>query len=606
MGVPVADGEVRTLAAVSPSATPAPEWPRLLALAGAVLALAAYRAVGREFYDGFALPLGIGMTVLLPAEISAFAVFIVFGGLAWGLLAVALAGTRPVEVIVRLVGASASRPWVAAAAAAALLALASWTLAHVLLRHAVTSDDEHVYRFIGQTLAGGRLTAPSPGGDLAFYREQFVVLTDRVRFGKYPIGHPALLALGQRLGVETLVVPLIVGLTAFATVWLGQRVTTRTGTIVALILFASSPQVLCTGATLLSQPAAALCLTVALAALVESDRSRRPLGWAALSGLSLACGLLVRPLPGVLFAGAAAAWYAWRARSMPLALRARLGLALVGPIVIAGGVLLLVNRLQAGSALQSGYQAFHATGQGVGGLRDFVAGGLALRAMSVFATLFRLDVWLFGWPLSLLFLPFARRTGASSLLWVMVGAELAYRVITPKAGIGGTGPIYFFEVVPLLSVLTADGAVRARGRLAPARLSAAVPATLLAGALVAVSLFVPDRLRDLSRMGQAQRAAPDLIERHGISEALVFHEGVVPPWTQANWAYFPRCNSPALDDDVLYVRFQREGGDLEANLDFWRRRHPDRSALYFGWPPGGEPFLMDLGDFIRTQQGGLP
>src|SRR5436190_1464178 len=71
-----------------------------------------------------------------------------------------------------------------------------------VLRHAVVSDDEHAYQFIAQTLRRGALTAPSPGSDLAFFREQFVVLTPTARFGKYPIGHPLLLAAGQALGIE--------------------------------------------------------------------------------------------------------------------------------------------------------------------------------------------------------------------------------------------------------------------------------------------------------------------------------------------------------------------------------------------------------------------
>ena len=88
-----------------------------------------------------------------------------------------------------------------------------------------------------------------------------------------------------------------------------------------------------------------------------------------------------------------------------------------------------------------------------------------------------------------------------------------------------------------------------------------------------------------------------------MTHALVFHEGVVPPWTYRSWAYFPRCNSPALDDDILYVRFQRSPGGAEANLDFWRRRYPDRAAWYFGWPAGEEPFLIGLETFVRAQAG---
>ena len=609
MGAPLPDGQARTRAADKPSASFARDAARLLALGGALLTVAAYGAVGAAFYGGFSLPQGIGMNALLPVEVSAIAVFIVFGGVAWGLLTLALGGTAFVKWAASVVNAVArGRGAVAAAVVALLLSTACWTIAHVYLRHAVTSDDEHVYHFIGQTLAAGRLTAPSPGRDLAFYREQFVVLTEHVRFGKYPVGFPALLAVGQAMGGETAVVPALIGLVALGVFWLARRVSSPGAALVAVFLFASSPQVLLTGATLVSQPAAALCVTAGTAALVESLRRRSRSAWTVVAGAAFGYGLLVRPLPGVLFAAVAVAWLAWEVRPEAASTRVRLGLALVGPIVMAGGVLLLVNRLQVGSALSSGYQAFHGTGQGLAGLRDLVGGDIALRSMSVFASLFRLDVWLFGWPLSFLLVPLAPRTGAWRLLWAMAAAELFYRLLSAKAGVGATGPIYMFEAVSLLCVLSAEGAVRAHRALSalrPAR-EAIVPAAMLAGSLVAITMFLPDRLSDLARMGAAQHAAPDLVARRGLSHALVFHEGVVPPWTYRSWAYYPRCNSPAMDDDILYIQFQRPPEGVTANLDFWRSRHPDRTAWYFGWPPGGEPFLVDLESFVRAQAGARP
>ena len=601
------DGEARTRAADKPSASFARAAARLLALGGALLIVTAYGAVGASFYGGFSLPQGVGMSGLLPVEVSAIAVFIVFGGAAWVLLTLGLRGTALVQGAVGVVGAIARRhAGIAAALTSLVLSAACWTVAHVYLRHAVTSDDEHVYHFIGQTLAGGRLTAPSPGQDLVFYREQFVVLTEHVRFGKYPVGFPALLALGQVMGMETAVVPVIIGLVALCVFWLARTLTTPGPALVALLLFTSSPQVLLTGATLVSQPAAALCLSVGAAALLESGRGRSRTRWASLAGAAFGYGLLIRPLPGVLFAAAAVAWLSWEVRSEAAGTRLRLALALVGPLAIAVAALLLVNRLQVGSAFSSGYQAFHGTGEGVSGLRDFVGGGLALRSMSVFASLFRLDVWLFGWPVSLVLLAFAPREGPWRLFWLMVAAELSYRLISAKAGVGATGPVYMFEAVPLLCVLSAEGAVRAHrglGRFRPAPAAATVPAALLAGALVALTMFVPDRLSDLGRMGAAQRTAPDLIARRGLTHALVFHEGIVPPWTYRSWAYFPRCNAPTMDDDVLYVQFQRSPYGVTENLDFWRRRHPDRTAWYFGWPANGEPYLIDLDAFVRGQAG---
>ena len=79
-----------------------------------------------------------------------------------------------------------------------------------------------------------------------------------------------------------------------------------------------------------------------------------------------------------------------------------------------------------------------------------MGGDLALEVMSVTARLLRLSVWLTGWPGSLLFLLLARGGKDRGLLWSMIGAEWLYRLLSPKAGVGGAGPLYLFEVLPLL------------------------------------------------------------------------------------------------------------------------------------------------------------
>jgi hypothetical protein len=103
-------------------------------------------------------------------------------------------------------------------------------------------------------------------------------------------------------------------------------------------------------------------------------------------------------------------------------------------------------------------------------------------------------------------------------------------------------------------------------------------------------------------MGLAQNLPEALIRTRGLTRALVFHEGVVPWWTRLSWAYYPRCNSPALDDDVLYVLLQRSHG-LQDNLEFWKRRYPSRSAWYFGYLPDG-PALLPLEDYVRQASPG--
>jgi len=571
-------------------------------LAGLVLALFAilgYDAAGRRFYRGYALPQGYGMDHLLPEELSQIALFLGFGALAMIGLIAALAGSAPAQSAVGLFRQAARRVGALAGLTAAWVFLASWAVSRFVLGHAAISDDEHVYHFIAQTLRTGSLTAPSPGQDLPFFQEQFVVLSEGVRYGKYPIGHPLLLAIGQAVGAEKLVVPALTALLAFALLRLGVTLFSAAPTALALLLLAVSPQVVLTGATLLAQPASAACLALGLAALFTGGRRRNL--WLVLSGILFGYGVLIRPLPGALFVPVALLYLATeRTQEGTGWARARRAALFVAPVVLCVAAFLLVNRLQAGSALTTGYQAFHQTGEGAPGLLRVFGGDFGVTALSVVGSLLRLNVWLLGWPVSLLFCFFPSRDPRLKALWGMVAAEAAYRLASPKVGIGGVGPIYLFEVVPLLLLLSAAGLVwLARGGLvAPWRLlrPAGLASVVLAGVVTCGAMFLPYRLADLRRMAAAQLVLPRMLAERGITNALVFHDGIVPPWTGLSWAYYPPCNSPGLDDSILHLRMWKQP---MAGYELWKRRFPQRSAWWFGYREG-KPALLDFESFVRS------
>jgi dolichyl-phosphate-mannose-protein mannosyltransferase len=572
----------------------------VLGLALGLTALVGYPAVG-GYYAGFRVPQGYGMNFLLPEELAHVAIFWVLGLCALVGLTVALLGTTVIARCTALVRLGVRHAGVSCALLTALVFVSTLGVSRYVLGHAAITDDEHVYRFIAQTLRTGSLTAPSPGTDLDFFREQFVVLTPQVRYGKYPPGHPLLLAAGQVLGLETLVVPLLTALLVPGLYLVARAAFDRSTAVVAMLVFATSPQVLATGATLFSQPAAAACLMFALACLLGPARDgRRGQGRLLAAGAFLGYGVLVRPLPGVLFAVAALLWLlrpgAGRSGGRER-LRASVMVAL--PLAAAALVLLLVNHGQTGRWLSSGYQAFHAPNETGAGVGTGVGGNLALEVMSVTASFLRLSVWLTGWPGSLLFLMFARGGKDHGLLWSMIGAEWLYRLLSPKAGVGGAGPLYLFEVLPLLCLMVAQGLlVVARSRRPDERIASppAAAALLVAGAVVNLCMFLPTKASDLRRMADAQLLPGRLIRERGVSNAVVFHNGVAPPWSGLSWAYFPPCNSPALDDDVLWMRI--DGSDRERNLAFARQRFPGRSAWYYALDRG-KPVLEKLEELLQ-------
>ena len=62
-------------------------------------------------------------------------------------------------------------------------------------------EDEMAYVWQAQAIAGGHLTLPLRRQTKSFL-VPFVVDYNGQRFGKYPLGWPAMLALGVRLGVR--------------------------------------------------------------------------------------------------------------------------------------------------------------------------------------------------------------------------------------------------------------------------------------------------------------------------------------------------------------------------------------------------------------------
>jgi hypothetical protein len=561
---------------------------RIVCLLLGVALILAYDSIGHLYYKSFATPAGNSMYHVPVEELAHVAFFTFLGTAVVVLLALAVSGTPAAARLLALARPLAGRRALPPLMAAALVLASSYAVARGVLGHAVTTDDEHAYRFIAQTLRTGALTAPSPGTDLEFFREQFVVLNEHARYGKYPIGHPLLLAVGQALGLEALAGPLITASLAFPLAWVGRMIYGPAVAALGLLLFATSPQMLLTGATYLSQPTSALCMLLALGCLLRS-RDGRPLAWLALAGTALGYGALTRPLPGVLFAAAAFPWVAARAVKSG---RWSCLVAFALPLGLAAAAFLAINRVQTGGWLVTAYEAFHTPGRSIA---RTLGGDLATLAMSVSASLLRLNVWLLGWPVSLAFCLFARRAPGLGLVHALLGAALAYRLVAPKAGVAGTGPVYMFEAAPLLCLLAAAGLAhlaQARPRLGRWDVDApSLAAVVTAATLVNVTMFLPVKLQDLRAMGRAQSAVTRLLAEQGIHQAVVFHQSVVPFWTSQSWAEDPRSNSPAFDDDVVFLRFQPE--DPERNIEVGRRRFPGRSLWYFGYVDG-QPRLVPL------------
>jgi hypothetical protein len=539
-----------------------------------------------SFWDARALNSGYSLPTHGPSSVpESEQVFYVWFAMCGSLAIVCLArcltelGLGP--RFAKILDTACARPGAWVACIALFVFAGSVLFRQLILLEQPVADDESTYRFIARTLLTGHVTNPLPD-DAEFFKNQFIVMNAHGWHGKYPIGHPLVLALGEAIGAIDFVLPLIGALC----VWLAYRVGVKLFDLRVAIAGASllvvSPHFVWTCATLLSQPT--LCLALLLGMLLVLNDADRPRNRTVLlAGFVFGFGVLVRPLPGALFAVVAAGQLALDARRRGDGWgRVALRIALFG----AGSVPWLaafaaVNYAQSGSPFTSGYQEVH---RRLGILQN----GKGEIVNSIFGSSLRENFWLLAWPFGLLLLPWCRPTRSPALFWGMLGAELVYRVVAPKTVVSVTGPIYLTEVVPLLTLAAANALQRLGTFFASARVRPSIVA--VAATLVGATMFVPVQLSAVAVGAATRQVVYDELEKSGAERALIFANAAVYPESAVTWAYFPDNPSPRLDERWLFVRVPVVSDPRSSMLDFWRRRFPDRRAFVFAVGKAGPVF----------------
>ena len=131
--------------------------------------------------------------------------------------------------------------------------LTAWLVAVRVFEEMAHIEDEMAYVWQAQAIARGALTVPSPASPESFLYP-FVVDYGGRRFGKYPLGWPALLGIGVFFGARTWVNPLLAGLGIWLTYRLGKRIFGEVVGLIAAALTLTSPFFLMNSGSLLSHP----------------------------------------------------------------------------------------------------------------------------------------------------------------------------------------------------------------------------------------------------------------------------------------------------------------------------------------------------------------
>lgn len=434
-------------------------------------------------------------------------------------------------------------------------------------------EDEMAYVWQAQVIARGDLALQTPPCPRCFL-VPFVVDYEGLRFGKYPLGWPALLAVGIRLGGRGLVNPLLAGLGVWLTYLLGRRLTDGKTALLGAGLLVSSPFFLINSGSLLSHPWT-LVLTLALAlawldAFDEQAGARRGLAaWVA--ALALGGLALTRPLTAV-------------AVALPFAVH--------GLVLLVRGNGTVRRRLLAVAALAGGLSAllflwqYAVTGDpflnpytlwwpydriGFGPEVGLQVGGFAPRH-ALANTMLNVRVGssdLFGWgQLSYILIPFG--------IWALRGNGRAWLTLSPAlflvaaymlywVGAWLFGPRYYYEGLPGLVILSAAGWRWLAGQFQPGRLRFAIAVQLLV-ALVALNglYYLPLRFHMMQGLYQVSRSylqplldaeaekAPALVIVHPKDDWIEYGRLLELSNPYHDGAYvFTMTRSPELNEQVI-------------------------------------------------------
>ena len=454
-------------------------------------------------------------------------------------------------------------------------------------------EDEFTYVWQAQAVVGGHAILPSPPCGSCF-TVPFVIDFQGIRFGKYPLGYPVILAAGLKLGTRHLVNPILSGFSLWLMYLLIKKVTDEKSALLASLLTLVSPFFLMNSSNLLSH-AWSLFLSAGLANAwldTVSPAPRRPRLSAAVAALCLGALALTRPLTalGVALPFGVHGLYILAMGNRSTRLRVA-GIGLLAAMIAS--LHLLWQFALTGNALLNPYTLWwEKDALGFGSQVGYQPGGYHLGDVFVnMATSLRTGASdLFGWPyLSWIFLPFgvaALRRNKPALLVssVFLSLVLAYTLYWSASWL--YGPRYYYEGLFSLTLLSAAGIRSLANRGGNSQLlrvgefilsrRSALMAALVA-VLIAVNLLVylPGRAASLSHLYGVTRKN---LEVFSSPQALAATPALLIIHAQ-NWNeyyQFLELGDAYLQGPYLIAVNQGEGGNL-----LLASQYPERTVIHY-------------------------
>jgi len=423
--------------------------------------------------------------------------------------------------------------------------------------------DEFSQRWQAHLISIGRLYARSePHGE--FFNSVETMQTEGRWFSHFPIGGPALLAIGVALHAPWLVNPLLGALAicavyAFVSAAMSERLARRTA-----LLCVVSPFVFFMNGTEMNHVGTLAAVWIAMAALVQwssthDERSRRV--FAAIVGVSLGIAATIRPYDAFLSALCIGAFQLRTAIRRPECRVSFIALAIAGAVPIAA--LLYANWRTTGHPLLFAYDALNGSGHRPGfhmtplGFEHTPRRGLYI----ISAYLLKLDVMLLAWPVPAMLLVSAslliqrRMSEWDALLLLVLGVTLVgYWLYWGESYFDAAR--FLFTLAPIFLLYIARLPELLSSRISSPRLRPSFALAPLLWLLVAWS--VPQRVginftvASLMKAFVAPRSAAPFIARQAaqarLDHALVF---IPESWHGRLAARLRELGMPPLEAETL-------------------------------------------------------
>lgn len=447
----------------------------------------------------------------------------------------------------------------------------------------VTDATSHLFQ--AKIFAAGRMWAPAPACPDAFWQPHVLITHSGKWFTKYTPGHALLLAAGMKLGLLKWMLPLCLMVVVVSLGSLLEAYEGRSAARVGMVLLATSPLALLLSGSFMSHVSAMASLAAGILCWTRfrgAASFRRGRLWATAGGFLLAASALTRPHEFVLmgFAGVLFS-ISWRAEEWRDIWRSL-------PWLILGAAPVLAFWMQWNIA-QYGHP--FAVGYGFSGgdaLRPAFQGHLGLSSSFGWREAVSLWIWnltrvnesFLGWPVSLLFVPFAFIRRGDRLLYLSVlGAFVGMGFYFFYEYRGELEARYYFLILPFFVHLTVRGMrniVRFRSSVRWRALSIqGIWLVGLAFGLYAALFYWPRVLapRYGDRYEEASTEVERAVRQAGLDQALV----LVGPENGSSFFYTSGFifNDPLLRGNVVYVR------DMPGIRDCLRQAFPLRKFYVY-------------------------